>query len=75
MFAGLGSFAYELEKQNMNYNGHMYSVSPIMFEIDLALKNFWEVTSIHYMSDGRPFVVTGTKTIAKNNFITTKQSE
>ena len=40
----------------MNYNGHMYSVSPIMFDFDLGLKNFWEVTSIHYMPDGRPFV-------------------
>ena len=56
MFAGLGSFAYELEKQKLNYNGHMYSVSPMMFEFDLELRNFWEVTSIHYMPDERPFV-------------------
>lgn len=41
---------------NYTLNHHQFSVSPDKFKTDQGLKDFWDVTSISYDANKRPFV-------------------
>jgi len=58
MFSWLGDEAFLFEDHNMTWNGHNWAVNPAKFDTDPGLKEMFEVTSISYMPDGRPFVAT-----------------
>lgn len=56
MFGGIGEEVYKFEQNNLTFNSHDFGFSPQVFEDDEYLSKFWDVTSVSYMPDGRPFV-------------------
>ena len=44
------------ESKNVTFNAHNFAIGPDVFKIDDGLREFWDVTSVSYMPDGRPFV-------------------
>lgn len=58
MFGWLQDQAFFFEDHAMTYNSHHWGIDPSIFETDAGLKELFEVTSISYLPDGRPFVAT-----------------
>ena len=56
MFGWLGEEAFKFEKYNLTYNSHYWSVDPLQFKFDKGLSSMFEITSISYLPDGRPFI-------------------
>ena len=44
------------ESKNVTFNAHNFAVGPDVFQNEEGLREFWDVTSVSYMPDGRPFV-------------------
>jgi len=56
MYGWLQDAAFFFEDHNITWNGHNWGVDPEKFVTDDGLREIFEVTSISYMPDGRPFV-------------------
>lgn len=56
MFCPMRLDAMRLQSGNYTLNSHQWSVSPQTFKDDAGLSNFWDVTSISYDANKKPFV-------------------
>jgi len=56
MFCPLGNKAQEYSKVPFFWEHHTLSVRPGTMQTDKLLKEFWDVTSVGYTDEGKPFV-------------------
>eukprot|EP00355_Strombidium_rassoulzadegani_P000610 CAMPEP_0168612848 /NCGR_PEP_ID=MMETSP0449_2-20121227/3135_1 /TAXON_ID=1082188 /ORGANISM="Strombidium rassoulzadegani, Strain ras09" /LENGTH=247 /DNA_ID=CAMNT_0008653439 /DNA_START=217 /DNA_END=960 /DNA_ORIENTATION=+ len=55
MFEGLQDLSWEFASHNFTYNSHRFGISPLTFQTDLGLNEFWDVTSVSLMPNGTAF--------------------